>query len=45
MLTKTCRYSYEYQGFSEMFKREVELRYRTMALSEDWLKGALPKLF
>jgi hypothetical protein len=33
------------QGFSEMFKREVELRYRTMALSEDWLKGALPKLF
>ena len=33
------------QGFAEMFKREVELQYRTMALSEDWLKGALPKLF
>jgi hypothetical protein len=33
------------QKFPELIEREVDLQYRTMALSEEWLRGALPKLF
>lgn len=33
------------QEFPQMIRSEVDLQYRTMALSEEWLRGALPKLF
>ena len=32
-------------NFFKLVSERIESRYRTMAINQEWLKGALPKLF